>query len=175
MTKGYSQCGLTEILTEAGVPKGSFYYYFQSKEDFGLQLIEKWRENYAEAENNLKDDTLSPLTRVRRFFEARRRLFERLRRQFGSVVGSLHVELANHCETFRCRVQQIVAAWVDQVAACLSLAQHAGEFTVDLDARTLAKFCLMSWDGAVQRARTLQNTEPMDDFFQVMFNNFLTK
>src|SRR5262249_3719193 len=71
LKRGYERSGLAEILREAGVPKGSFYYYFASKEDFGLQLIEHWLENYGEAEASLKDETLSPLTRVRRFFEAR--------------------------------------------------------------------------------------------------------
>ena len=39
---GYNHTGLNEILAEAGVPKGSFYYYFTSKEDFGLQVLDQF-------------------------------------------------------------------------------------------------------------------------------------
>ena len=37
--KGFSAVGIEEILASAGVPKGSFYYYFGSKEEFGGTLI----------------------------------------------------------------------------------------------------------------------------------------
>jgi TetR/AcrR family transcriptional regulator, transcriptional repressor for nem operon len=175
LRKGYDQSGLTEILREAGVPKGSFYYYFASKEDFGLQLIEHWLENYSEAEASLRDETLSPMTRVRRFFEARCRLLKRLRREHGAVVGMLLVEMATHNETFRCRVEKVLADWQKQLTGCLVEAQRAGEICPDRDARTLAEFCLIAWEGAAQRARTMQNTAPLDLFFRVVFESFLVK
>jgi len=175
LRKGYDQAGLAEILREAGVPKGSFYYYFASKEDFGLQLIEHWLEHYNEAEASLRDETLAPMTRVRRFFEARCRLFKRLKREYGTVVGMILLEMATHNETFRCRVEKVLAAWQEQLTGCLVAAQRAGELDPKRDARTLAEFCLISWEGAVQRARTTQNTAPLDLFFRVVFESFLVK
>jgi TetR/AcrR family transcriptional regulator, transcriptional repressor for nem operon len=175
LRKGYDQSGLAEILHEAKVPKGSFYYYFSSKEDFGLQLIEYWLENYGEAEAGLRDETLAPMTRVRRFFEARCRLCKRLKREHGAVVGMLLLEMATHNETFRCRVEKILADWQAQLTGCLVEAQRAGELDPDRDARTLAEFCLISWEGAIQRARTIQNTAPLDLFFRVVFESFLVK
>ena len=146
LRKGYDQAGLAEILREAGVPKGSFYYYFASKEDFGLQLIEHWLENYSEAEASLRDETLCPWSAVRRFFEARCRLLKRLRREYGTVVGMLLLEMATHNETFRCRVEKVLADWQQQLTGCLVAAQQAGEIAPDRDARTLAEFCLISWE-----------------------------
>jgi TetR/AcrR family transcriptional regulator, transcriptional repressor for nem operon len=175
LRKGYDQAGLAEILQDADVPKGSFYYYFASKEDFGLQLIEHWLENYSEAETSLRDETLAPMVRVRRFFEARCRLLKRLRREHGRVVGILLLEMATHNETFRCRVEKVLADWQEQLTACLVAAQRAGELDPKRDARILADFCLISWEGAVQRARTIQNTTPLDLFFRVIFDSFLVK
>ena len=44
--KGFVGVGLAEILQQAGVPKGSFYHYFPSKELFGQALIEYYFEDY---------------------------------------------------------------------------------------------------------------------------------
>jgi TetR/AcrR family transcriptional repressor of nem operon len=175
LQKGYHECGLSEILQEAGVPKGSFYYYFASKEEFGLQLIEYWLENFVEAEAALGNEALSPLTRVRQFFEARCRLFKRLRRQHGAVVGTLYLEMATHNETFRQRVETLLVAWQHRVTECLKLAQQSGEIAADQDPAALAEFCLISWEGAVQRARTVQSTTPLDLFFRIIFGSVLTK
>ena len=175
LKKGYEQAGLAEILQEARVPKGSFYYYFASKEDFGLQLIEHWLENYSEAEASLRDESLAPMVRVRRFFEARCRLLKRLKREYGAVVGMLLLEMATHNETFRCRVEKVLADWQGQLTGCLIEAQGAGEIGPDRDPRILAEFCLIAWEGAVQRARTIQNTATLDLFFRVIFDSFLAK
>jgi TetR/AcrR family transcriptional regulator, transcriptional repressor for nem operon len=175
LEKGYHQCGLTEILNRADVPKGSFYYYFASKEEFGLQLIDHWLENFAEAEESLADKSSSPLERVRGYFEARARLLKRFAKEFGTVVGTLHLEMASHNETFRCRVENLLTRWQRDIAACLNEAQQNGEIATDRDANILAEFCLISWEGAVQRARTLQSPAPVDLFFEIIFGSFLTK
>ena len=146
-----------------------------SKEEFGLQLIEHWLENFGEAEASLNDESVSPLTRVRRFFEARCRLFKRLRRQHGTVVGTLYLEMATHNETFRLRVEKLLAAWQQRVTDCLIQARQLGEIAAEEDPAALAEFCLISWEGAVQRARTVQSTTPLDLFFRVIFESVLTK
>ena len=44
--KGFAAVGLTELLAAAQVPKGSFYHYFKSKEDFGIALLEDYFDKY---------------------------------------------------------------------------------------------------------------------------------
>ena len=71
LEKGYNHAGIEAILQAAGVPKGSFYYYFESKEDFGLQVLNSFAEGYNENfERDLGDMAVSPLERLRRYFEA---------------------------------------------------------------------------------------------------------
>jgi len=45
--KGYNDTGIQEIIDKAGLPKGSFYNFFKSKEDFGLLVIDYFMEFYA--------------------------------------------------------------------------------------------------------------------------------
>ena len=47
LKNGYNNVGLNKILETANIPKGSFYYYFKSKEDFGIQVIKYYSENSA--------------------------------------------------------------------------------------------------------------------------------
>lgn len=51
VTKGFTNVGLSEILKTAAVPKGSFYHYFKSKEQFGEALIQHYFEQYLEHVN----------------------------------------------------------------------------------------------------------------------------
>jgi len=44
--KGFASVGLNEILTSAGVPKGSFYHYFESKEQYGQALLQEYFDRY---------------------------------------------------------------------------------------------------------------------------------
>ena len=68
--KGFNATGLQEILAEAGVPKGSFYFHFKSKEDFGLQLIDYYAGSYFNRlDQYLKDPSKTPLQRFRDFFD----------------------------------------------------------------------------------------------------------
>lgn len=46
VNNGFNGVGLSQLLKEADVPKGSFYHYFKSKEQFGEALIQHYFENY---------------------------------------------------------------------------------------------------------------------------------
>ena len=46
LEKGYTNTGIQEVLLKAGVPKGSFYHYFASKEEFALAIIESFDTAY---------------------------------------------------------------------------------------------------------------------------------
>ena len=53
--KGFSAVGLNEILQAAQVPKGSFYHYFNSKDAFGVVLLDTYFDQYVEGMQQLFD------------------------------------------------------------------------------------------------------------------------
>src|SRR4051812_9085578 len=153
LAKGYNNSGIEAILHAAGVPKGSFYYYFQSKEDFGLQVLNRFAEDVrANFERCLADTSLTPLGRLRKYFEEARLRLESRQCRNGCLVGNLSQELADQSEAFRARLQEIFDGIRERYAECLNEAQAAGEIPPDLDVRELAEFCLSSWQGAILRA-----------------------
>ena len=176
LERGYNNSGLEAILQEAGVPKGSFYYFFESKEDFGLRVLDKTAEDYeADVENYLGDVSLRPLDRLKHYFETHCDKLESKQCRNGCLVGNLSQEMADQSELFRTRVGQIFRRRVDRYAACLKEAQDAGEISTELDVRELAEFWLNSWQGAVLRAKTLRDIGPLKTFVKVMFNLVLCR
>jgi len=70
--QGFNTASINHILTTAGVPKGSFYYYFSSKEDFGLAIIDDFASKYQnKIRIFLEDEQYSPLRRLRNYFESK--------------------------------------------------------------------------------------------------------
>jgi len=174
LEKGYNSSGIEAILHAAGVPKGSFYYYFPSKEDFGLKVLDRFADCYDQhLDRTLGDTSVPPLNRLRNYFDS---VFGRLESdqcRKGCLVGNLSQEMADQSEAFRARLEEIFESWVDRYARCLQQAQQAGEIDPDLDIRELAEFWLNSWQGALLRAKTMRSTAPLRTFLGVMFGNVL--
>jgi len=174
LEKGYNNSGIETILHAAGVPKGSFYYYFHSKEDFGLKVLDQFAVCYDQQLDRILGDTSTPpLNRLRNYFETVFGKLESDQCRKGCLVGNLSQEMADQSEAFRARLEEIFESWVDRYAKCLLEAQQAGEIGSNLDIRELAEFWLNSWQGAVLRAKTMRSTAPLRTFLGVMFGNLL--
>ena len=174
LEKGYNHSGIEAILQASGVPKGSFYYYFSSKEDFGLQVLDRFADDIrANFERCLGDASLSPLDRLRRYFEEVCVRLESKQCRNGCLIGNLSQEMADQSEAFRDRLVKIFDEMRDRYAECLLIAQEAGEIAPDLDTRHLAEFCLSSWQGAVLRAKASRSVAPIRIFIDILFGHVL--
>jgi TetR/AcrR family transcriptional repressor of nem operon len=175
LEKGYNHTGIQEVLTEAGVPKGSFYHYFKSKEDFGLGVIEASNQAYlGQLEQCFGNETRSPLNRLRQYFENGIETFIRNDYRCGCLVGILSQEMASQNETFRLCLDRILNDWRDRFDRCLQNAQALGELGSHWDTWPLASFILDSWEGALQRAKVSRSSAPLEIFVSVLFDTVLT-
>lgn len=170
LERGYNNAGIEAVLQAANIPKGSFYYYFESKEDFGLQVLDRFAECFrVDLDEFLNDRSLTPLNRLRRYVDSR---LERLKSQEcrkGCLIGNLSQEMADQSEAFRARLTQIFKSACERIAQCLGEAQEAGEIPRHLDVQVLAEFWLNSWQGAILRAKTIRSIAPLETFQKVMF------
>ncbi|MBN1634920.1 MAG: TetR/AcrR family transcriptional regulator, partial [Deltaproteobacteria bacterium] len=106
--KGYNNTGLKEILNAAGVPKGSFYFYFTNKEDFGLQVIDSFAGFIQHmATKQMGDPNTPPLQRLERFFNAYLNHFETMGFKYGCPIGNLMQEMSDLNDTFRNKIDSI--------------------------------------------------------------------
>lgn len=168
--QGYNATGIDMVLKEAGVPKGSFYHYFKSKEEFGLAVMDVFADYYSQRMTALLQDTaLSPLSRIRKLMEGSLERFSRNQCSKGCLTGNLGQEMADQNERFRARLDEIFDDWRRLFAVCLSEAQAAKELDSRLEAEALASFVLSGWEGAILRAKVMKSPQPLQDFIEVLF------
>jgi TetR/AcrR family transcriptional repressor of nem operon len=172
--KGYNNTGIQEVLQDVGVPKGSFYHFFKSKEDFGLAIINYDAAIHARVvEQYLSDTTLSPLSRIKSYFENKLSEYESLHYREGCLLGNLSQEMADQNERFRVRLQVVMTQWRDRVAQCVQEAQAAGEISSRWQAHDLAEYCLNSWEGALLQMKLTKTDKPLKAFMKVTFETVL--
>ncbi|MHC3471325.1 TetR/AcrR family transcriptional regulator [Streptomyces sp. 7R007] len=162
--RGYSALGVAEICKAAGVPKGSFYYFFESKEALALAVVdEHWAAQRREWTRALGGDA-GPLERLRRLCEQTQAAQRVVRQGCGTVsgclFGNLALELSTRTEPVRRRLQEIFDAQVDLVEAVVAEARRRGEVTVT-DPREAARAVVAQLEGQVMFAKLYNSTGPL--------------
>ncbi|TLX58423.1 TetR/AcrR family transcriptional regulator [Stutzerimonas nosocomialis] len=164
--RGYHGTGVLEIVQAAGVPKGSFYHYFASKEDFALQALDHlYRPRLQRYERALTDTRLPPTQRILDYY---RDLVAHFARQptpeYHCFIGSLSFEMAELCRPIGLRVEAILERSVTLLADCLEAAREAGEIDAEVECRSLAEFIGNAWEGALMRMKVGGRVAPLESF-----------
>lgn len=174
--KGFNNAGIQEILHAANVPKGSFYFYFSSKEEFGLQLIDhhssltrKWMAKHLEAPSS------TPLASMKAFFDDVMQYFEAQGCHVGCPVGNIAQEMADLNEAFRAKVKEAFIEMQNALARCLEAARLCGEIDPKTDPYETADFILNSWEGALLRMKVQKDTQPLVLFDRMIFGVLLRR
>lgn len=163
--KGFSAVGIDEILAAAEVPKGSFYHYFESKEDFGLALLESYDHHFVvKLDRWFSEEGLSPLNRLQAFIADARAGMERLDFRRGCLVGNLGQEMGVLPDSFRPGLVKVLQRWEERTANCLRAAQSAGEVPEGVDCDQMSRFFWIGWEGAVMRAKLERSPVALDVF-----------
>ena len=163
---GFASSGIDQILKKVKVPKGSFYHYFASKEAFGQAVIENYATFFAKKlDVCLLDESYSPLTRICNFVEGAKLGMIRHNFKRGCLVGNLGQEVDLLPESFRQQLIDIFHSWQSRIENCLKAAQVQGDISNEADCELLAEFFWIGWEGAVSRAKLVQDTKPLDNYF----------
>jgi TetR/AcrR family transcriptional repressor of nem operon len=168
--KGFSSTGIDEVLKRVGVPKGSFYHYFDSKEAFGAELIERYARYFAhKLERHFGDTSRRPLDRLWAFVEDARAGMKRHDFRRGCLIGNLGQEMAALPESFRARLNAVFHDWEQRFARCLEAAQQQGEIPTSVDCEQAAVFFWIGWEGAVLRAKLERSDKALELFARGFF------
>ena len=162
---GFAASGIDGILKSVGIPKGSFYYYFDSKEAYGHAILEHYAAYFAnKLDHHLLNEQRPPLQRLEDFVEDAKNGMARHDFRRGCLVGNLGQEIAALPNGYRVWLVTTLEDWQQRVALCLEAAQEGGELPGGTDCSGLAEAFWIGWEGAVMRARLERSDWPLDRF-----------
>jgi TetR/AcrR family transcriptional regulator, transcriptional repressor for nem operon len=173
---GYGATGLQEILHAAGVPKGSFYHHFGSKEEFTAAVIERYFTLEAKHVDMVLNNTRrAPLKRLRRYFEELIQMSGQSAPIAGCLLGSLSLEVADASPLLQSCLSFSFTHWQAAIASVLREAVEKGELPQSTKPESLAGFLLNSWEGALLRSQADKSDAPLNDFLRFVFDDLLAK
>lgn len=176
LSRGFTATGVEAILKQANVPKGSFYNFFSSKEEFALALIDRFVAERQEVFSPIfRNDSWPPLRRIRKSFETLITIFESDDCSKGCLLGNLGQEMSDQSENLRQRLEQSLQMWVRELATLLVEAQEEKTIPADMDAEMLAENLISSFQGALLRSKVKKSSEPLNNFIYLYFDRFLAR
>jgi len=153
----YGAVTIDAICEKAGVKKGSFYYFFESKSELAVAALEAdWAENGKQRWDSLFSASLSPLERIRAFFVHVHERQAILQKEHGRILGcpcfSLGSEVGTQDETIRAKVQEILQRQIRYFESAIRDAQAEGVIPIG-DAAAKAKCLFALFEGSQAQAR----------------------
>ncbi len=159
--RGYTAVGLAELLKTASVPKGSFYHYFASKEDYGCALLKAFVHSYkGELGHTLDNSALDARARLLAYFARWQQNQTSPQPEDRCLVVKLSAEIADLSPDMRAILQQGVAAIVERLAGTLRAGAADGSIAPLQDNDVLAVTLYQIWLGASLMASLSRDEEP---------------
>ncbi|MBF0234495.1 MAG: TetR family transcriptional regulator C-terminal domain-containing protein [Desulfamplus sp.] len=171
--KGFNNTGIQEILKTAGVPKGSFYFYFQNKDDLGLHLIDYFLDSFISMADETLKTNKSPIAQLRLFFDQLLNNCEMAGFQGGCLIGNLAQESGGLSDAFRVKLKEAFDVIQGKIGEFLQNAVSNNELPKTTDVDETAGFILSGLEGAILQMKVSKNTRPFRVFNHFIFDKVL--
>ncbi len=158
---GYNNLGIKRILDEANIPKGSFYYYFDSKEDLAVSVI----EYHIEKTKVVMSQADRSVDGLRGFFTSVFRQLEIVEFKNGCPIGNLILELADLSESIRKKLLKWNEYLENEICNILTHSKLQNKIAPEI----MASFIVASFEGAIMKAKLEKSSEPFRSFDYLIF------
>lgn len=157
--KGYTAVGLAELLSAAGVPKGSFYYYFKSKEEFGQALLEEYFSEYLGRIDALMARPGTGAERLLAYFNYWAETQGTDLPEGKCLVVKLGAEVCDLSEDMRSVLEVGTAKIIERITACVEMGAVDGSIHTEGDHQGFAQSLYQLWLGASLLVKVNKSTE----------------
>lgn len=170
LERGFEGASVHDLVTAAGVPKGSFYNHFSSKEHFAVEHVHRYvRTLQLEA---LRDAPGSAVGAVRAHFEQQIAARQEGRMEAGCLLGTFSNSVTDSYPALRAAVHDGFEQWIEALTAVLSRARAAGEIPAISEPADLAAALVDGFEGAIARTRATGLPDPLRVFVTVTLAEF---
>lgn len=174
--QGYHNTGINQILKECNIPKGSFYNFFTSKEEFGQEVLKYYsNNNYELVKGLLENSDSSPLQRLKNLYVGLTEFNKSESYKCGCLANNLVVEMAGLNENFRKSLNAEYDKVLGLIIDCISEGQKQQEIRTDYLAQELAEYVHGHFVGILSRLKTTQTDEPFQLFYRMTFDYLTSK
>ena len=176
MEQGYHGTGLKDILDTVGIPKGSFYNYFASKEEFAAEAISHYIEPFIlRLEVHIQNPELDGLSALKHYYAELINEVEQAGYKGGCLLGNLMGELGDTSEICRRSLKVAIERYRNLQQSALMRAQQQGIVRVDLNAEKMADLLVDNWQGALLRMKIEQSVQPLQQFVATLLEDYFLK
>ncbi|MFO1102765.1 MAG: TetR family transcriptional regulator C-terminal domain-containing protein [Methylocystis sp.] len=173
MEQGYHGTGLQELVQSVGVPKGSFYNYFESKEAFSAEVVKHYIEPFIQQlDAHLRREGVTADVALKGYFEEMIEETERRDFKGGCLLGNLIGEIGDTSELCQTSLRQAVHRYRDKLREGIARAQREGRFRTDMEAKDMADFLVNVWQGALLRMKIERSVRPLTQFCDMLLNGY---
>jgi TetR/AcrR family transcriptional repressor of nem operon len=173
MTQGYHGTGIKEILDVVQVPKGSFYNYFGSKEEFAAEAITHYIEPFIDRlAAHLQDPQIDGLTALKNYYDELISEIEQADYKGGCLLGNLMGEIGDTSEVCRRSLMSTIERYNLLQESALLRAQQEGTARKDQSAKKMADLLFSSWQGALLQMKIQQSVAPLQSCWDTLLDDY---
>ncbi len=160
-TRGYHNVGINDILKACGIPKGSFYNFFTSKEQFAIEILNVYGENSKKMIQQflIRKSELSPLTRIESFYNMLIDVNTAEKFRGGCLLNNLSQEMGMLSDDIAMTAEKNFLQWLEVIGQCVKEGQDLKEINSEYSATDLAAFLHNGFFGTIPRMKVTRSNE----------------
>ncbi|WP_299213340.1 TetR/AcrR family transcriptional regulator [uncultured Aquimarina sp.] len=167
---GYHHVGINQILKEAGIPKGSFYNFFESKEDFAKQVIQYYGEgNRSWLKGIFQESIETPINTLKSFYKLLIDYNEEDNFCSGCLINNMGNETGRLYDVLAKETKEQFDQWLDLIADVVRKGQEAGEITDRFSPTEISNYLHSGFYGTFFKMKVERSREDMDTWLAMTF------
>lgn len=165
---GYHRTGIQDILKACNIPKGSFYNFFESKENFTIEAIRLYARQLMEIIDTIEREPITtPMEKIEKFFRTIQRFYNKNEFKYSCLLGNLATELSAENENFAKEIRRQMRAIKERMLKIIREGQEQKLLIGSWDTEQINHFIFDSFFGALTRMKYEKNNDSIELFFKL--------